>query len=613
MARETPDLAGARAALEQGASPDEACSYSYTARRIHAAGALMSVFTGGLWLLTPILDDDLLTESVQRSRRVTPLRHAADRRHEGLLALLLEFGGDIDTLDGAFGAAVEAAELDWAERLAGLGAERSVETLPAELVYRGRVERLLAMEPDLSATSMYWSEPVVSQVAADPLLLDLLLDGGLDPGNLRSSFQASVAQGELTLARLLVERGAPRTLDELDVALMSDERRLQAVLALEPDLRELRIGWGVITQAEEHNPVVLEQLVAAGLPLAELAFRASEAHRWDQLDRALSLGFDIDSAWDGRFHRRLLNEAVADGDHEAVAALLDRGARMIEGSFDHPVERALDDGDMAMVALLLDRSTDRAAARDWWLQILRGAVIRGQLERAEFTVREGRLAGEDLAHATGMAIADEERTIAELLLSRTADRQAAVDTGLRAAAMGNNPGAIALALELGADAAHRGPNGETALNCAAYSSAGDPPAVIRALVEAGAPVDGFEDQQVPPLHLAVSEGLPESVEAIAALGARLDRLDGEGRTALVLAVEERDWESVTILARAGAPVDRELLLEAIVAYPYAPPEAALALAEGRHDEPPRFLRRLARRVSRRDPQLAEALRGASSR
>jgi len=43
-------------------------------------------------------------------------------------------------------------------------------------------------------------------------------------------------------------------------------------------------------------------------------------------------------------------------------------------------------------------------------------------------------------------------------------------------------------------------------------------------------------------------------------------------------------------------------------YPFAPPETVLALAAGQHDLPPRFWRAQARRVQRRNPELAESLR-----
>ncbi len=608
MAGERPDLRAARAALEAGASPDEACSYPYTARRIHAAGAFMSVITGGLWLMTPVLDEDLLTEPVQRTHRVTPMRHAADLRHEGLLSLLLGFGGDIDTLDGAFAAAVGAAELDWAEHLSELGAERSLGIVPTALLHRGRVERLLSMEPDLTAASLSWSGEALDQMAADPVVLDLLLDAGLNPGSLRGGFAAAVTQDELDLAAHLAQRGAPRRLEELDTALLADEATLQRVLSLDPDLEGLRLGWGKVHEAEVNNPHALEQLVAGGYPLEELAFQAAHAHRWEDLDRVLDMGFDIDTEWNQRFDGRMLNEAVDDGDREAVAALLDRGAGLFEDAFHDPVEQALRNDDDSMVALLLDRMTDRAEATDRWRGILGTAIIAGSLERAAWTLEDGRLGGAGLTRHAARAIETEHRAMAELLLDHTNDRQAAVDAGLRSAAMHNSVDGVTLALELGADPRRRGPEGQTALNCAAYSTAGDPPAVIALLVQHGAPVDGHPDQQVPPLHLAVSEGATASVEALLAHDASLTRLDGGGRTALALALEEARWEALGILARAGAPVEAWMLTEAAATYPYAPPEVVLAMAHGEHDASPRTLRRLARRVERREPELAEELR-----
>ncbi len=608
MAGEYPDLAAARVALEGGASPNESCSYSYTTRRIHAAGAIMSVVTGGLWLMSPIVDEDLLTEKVRKTRSVKPMRHAADLRHQGLLELLLEHGASIDTLDGAFAAAVEAGELAWAEKLVGFGAERGLGQVPVELLHRARLERLLALEPDLSAAGLYWNEETVERMAADPVLLDLLLEAGLDPATLRSAFGAAVTQEELELAARLAELGAPRKLREIDGEILGSERRLQAVLVLEPELEDLELGWGDIGGAEVANPRVLQQLVAAGYPLAELAFRAAESHSWDRLDRVLALGFDIDAEWDGRFHRRMLNEAVDDGDHEAVAALLDRGAAILDGVFDHPVEVAIEDDDGVMLALLLDGMPDRAEARDWWGRVLRAAVYAGDVVGAAEALRDGRLGGTDLSEFAKLAMYDLDRAMLELLLERGADRQAAADAALRAAAVSADVEGVRLALELGADSAGRGPGGETALNCAAHAGTGDGPAVLRILVDAGAPVDGFEDQKVPPLHLALEEGNTESVEALVELGADPGRLDVQGRTAARVAVEERRWEALVILAEAGAPLDGALILEAAARYPYAPAEAVLAMAHGQHAETPRFFRQLARKVGRRDAALAAELR-----
>jgi len=605
---ERPDPVALGAVLMAGASANDACSVPYTSRRIHAAGAILSVVTGGLWLLSPILDKDLLTERVVRTRSVPPLRLAADLRDEATMTLLLQHGARVDTLDGAFADAVSQDDLVWAERLAALGAERSLAVLPAALLHRPRLERVLAMDPTLDVASIHWDADVVRQMSADPVMLDLLLDAGLDPAQLHGAFQAAVMADSLPLARRLVERGAARTLGELDPARLGDERSLQEVLVFEPDVSGLDLHWVDVRGALETNPRVLMQLVSVGFVLSELAFDAVEAHRWDDLDLLLSLGFALDAEYDGRFHRRLLNQAVADGDLVAVSALLDRGARLLEGVFDHPVERALDDGNMAMVELLLDRMGDRAVAQDWWHRVLRTAIYDDSSSLAASCLQDGRLGGTVLERPVVQALSHDNPAILELLLAHSGDPQGDLEAGLRAAAAMADPAAVSLTLELGASATALGDDGASAIHGAAGTTAGEPAAVMALLVEQGASVDGVTDQRAAPLHLAVESGLASSVHALIGMGADVEIQDADGRTPLALAVGLRQWEALELLTQQGAQVEGWMVTELCSRYPFAPPETVLALAAGQHDLSPRFWRAQARRVQRRNPELAESLR-----
>jgi ankyrin repeat protein len=144
-------------------------------------------------------------------------------------------------------------------------------------------------------------------------------------------------------------------------------------------------------------------------------------------------------------------------------------------------------------------------------------------------------------------------------LQRAAARRCAPgdDCWARCPAEGAPPGCVAAAavvwllLDAGADVA--GAAGVKALDCAASTPDGCV-AVVRALLDAGAPVNPADPADWRPLRSAISQ-LAAAVPALLAAGADVNAADADGLTALHCAAFAGDCTTMAALLAAGAHPD----------------------------------------------------------
>ena len=229
-----------------------------------------------------------------------------------------------------------------------------------------------------------------------------------------------------------------------------------------------------------------------------------------------------------------LHEAAEHGTAGVVRALLDAGARVDANTgrsglgrwfrgADTPLHLAASNQDPAVATSLLEA----------------GADVNGR----------GR-GGRSPLHG---AASNRNPEVAELLLEAGAEVNARTSGGITplhyAAGARGTPEVLAVLLEAGADVhalgsynhSHAPPGRVTPLHNAAYYSRN--PEIVTMLVAAGADPDGGLGNTSPafgpgaaslrpPIHFAVSNGNPAVIEALLRAGADLDATDSEGRTIL---------------------------------------------------------------------------------
>jgi ankyrin repeat protein len=126
-------------------------------------------------------------------------------------------------------------------------------------------------------------------------------------------------------------------------------------------------------------------------------------------------------------------------------------------------------------------------------------------------------------------------------------------TPLMRACYYNYPEIIAALIEAGADVNGRDNDGETPLTLAARYS--DNPKVVAALIEAGADVNGRDGDGETPLMRACYYNYPEIIAALIEAGADVNARDDNGKTPLMRACYYNYPEIIAALIEAGADVN----------------------------------------------------------
>ena len=225
------NVTGLEHALADGASPNDPCAVTERDMKLRFEGLLLLLATGGAAYVVPGWLGPRAWESVEKTYPVPPLVLASERHSEAAVRTLLDSGGDLATLQGAFGQAVARGSVSWAEFLAEVGAERRVEELHAAMLQPEVLERLLATEPDLQGAYVEWDECHLI-LKAHPEMLPALLDAGMRPSAMNGAVHSAVMREDLDWTATLIEHGADRSLDKIPLGILGDAEAMERLVDL---------------------------------------------------------------------------------------------------------------------------------------------------------------------------------------------------------------------------------------------------------------------------------------------------------------------------------------------------------------------------------------------
>ncbi|EHA8586506.1 ankyrin repeat domain-containing protein 50-like [Cocos nucifera] len=282
--------------------------------------------------------------------------------------------------------------------------------------------------------------------------------------------------------------------------------------------------------------------------LAALLLPAAASGNPRLVSALLAAGADPSARGDD--HRSALALSIASGSADAVAALLDAGARVEPTAPDLPFHAAAASGRADLISLLAGSCPDPAwagAAGPDGRTPVHAAAAAGNLDAVRLCVASGG-GPPDRPDSRGWtplhcASAGGYLDVAEFLIDRSAydARLARTRDGRKTPfdlAIDGGHARLYDALGLG-DALHRAARG------------GDV-ATVRSCLARGAAVDGRDQNGWTALHRAAFKGRIEVVRALIDGGAQLDAVDQEGYTPLRCAVETGHAEVALCLVAHGA-------------------------------------------------------------
>ena len=234
---------------------------------------------------------------------------------------------------------------------------------------------------------------------------------------------------------------------------------------------------------------------------------------------------------DSRAIRKQLVDAVRHGTAAQVAALLERYPHLVDARNAHgntPVREAIGMRRPEVAALLLDRGADPRQVNDGGSSLMDAATAAGSREIAALLVRSGcRMRAGD---AAGLGVLDELRRMLDADPSAAGARDRVGGTPLHAAARGNQPAAVRLLLDRGADIGAVNRHGHPPLAAAVES---DALAAAALLLERGADPDCAAGHfGGTALHRAIANRHRQMTRLLLDHGADPSRQDGAGKTAL---------------------------------------------------------------------------------
>ena len=234
---------------------------------------------------------------------------------------------------------------------------------------------------------------------------------------------------------------------------------------------------------------------------------------------------------DARATRKQLVDSVRHGTAAQVAALLDRHPGLVDVRNAHgntPVREAIGARRPEVVALLLDRGADPRQVNDGGSSLMDAATAAGSRQIAALLVRSGcRMRAGD---AAGLGVLDELRRLLDADPFATGARDRVGGTPLHAAARGNQPAAVRLLLDRGADLGALNRHGHPPLADAVES---DALAAAALLLEGGADPDCAAGHfGGTALHRAIANRHRQMARLLLDHGADPSRRDGAGKTAL---------------------------------------------------------------------------------
>lgn len=281
-----------------------------------------------------------------------------------------------------------------------------------------------------------------------------------------------------------------------------------------------------------------------------------------------------------------VTEALLTGDLKQARTLIEQGGDLsVRGGFeDTPLMIAAEWADLETVKALLRRKVDvnaRDSDGNTALMIAAGGRPgHGQVGRyfSDHGVKKGRAAvvralaqsGADLearstdwSHDTALSLAIDAKNMesAETLIAAGAKPDSHVEiyeSPLELAASKGQDAVVLSLLKAGASA-RKGSLSSNVLGTVASTCGPD---TLKALIRAGAPVNGADSMSNTPLMNAALKGKRENVLVLLAAGADVNRRNKDGNSALSIALEEAQKSSIAeILLKHGARVG---LIEALL-------------------------------------------------
>ena len=229
--------------------------------------------------------------------------------------------------------------------------------------------------------------------------------------------------------------------------------------------------------------------------------------------------------------RKQILDAVRRDTPAQVATLLARHPDLADARNAHgntPIRDAIGVRRPAVVALLLDRGADPMQVNHGGSSLMDAATAAGCRESAALLVARGcRLRA---GHAAGLGLLDELRALLDERPAATDERDRVGGTPLHAAARGNQPAAVRLLLDRGADGGAVNRHGHPPLADAVES---DALAAAAVLLERGAdPACAAGHFGGTALHRAIANRHREMARLLLDHGADPSRRDHAGKTAL---------------------------------------------------------------------------------
>ncbi|KAF4833518.1 Ankyrin-1 [Colletotrichum siamense] len=446
----------------------------------------------------------------------TPLFTAVERRHAGIVELLLEAGADpnfqgskpgVDLLSQA----IETKRQDIAELLLSrnfsIRNSRELDSPAYPLVAeKGRCRRRSRLEIDLARCS----DDVLYEAARNgqSTTVRLLLEKGAQvnfiPKERSSPLHAAVTSSDEFCARLLIENGAdvnlipPRFSSPLYTAVGSSKSCVELLIEHGADVNLVSPGFG--------SPLLA-------------AVRASDE---SCLKLLIENGADVNITSKG--FGSPLHEAVK-SDEYWVKLLIESGAdvNLVAKGLGSPLCLAIKKSQTSCARLLLDNGADVNVGSSTFQTPLYWAVNTDKRSMVKLVLENGAnpdLPGDEYRGRTPLhlAISLANIPIALLLLEGGADIEPS----------GCDVSPLQLALRLGTEE------------------------ISAILIEKGANINSTDDRGLTALHIAAQKGSLKAVKKFVQLGADIHCTDHKGRTPLLLACESHNYAVSALLFNRGA-------------------------------------------------------------
>lgn len=270
---DNPNPSKVRLAVDDGADIHDGCLVGYRSSGRNPGGVIfgtiMTVATGGLWLLTGLIDEDIPFGPPAGSTAVyrDPVELALDTRDGDVVEALLR-GEQLPIMDTRFDAAIGAGDLGLGELIAPYSADRPVSKIPDSLGTSHRIRRLLDLNPRFvdrpDQAIVYWGP----NFARNPALIHDLVAAGLPVESLDETAAMPLRSLELRGLEVFAELGVPLYVHGIDERWITHHQTRKQALELGVDLTHASANWYALDDALARNPKVIGELHDAGAPTA---------------------------------------------------------------------------------------------------------------------------------------------------------------------------------------------------------------------------------------------------------------------------------------------------------------------------------------------------------